>query len=107
MCAFDLLPAAVRAALRDAGHNWSARQVRQEMRRTKAKRKACMRDAGVLVAFIADQDKREHDADAQAGRVCGGQRDEHRGMAAARVASNQLVLRRVRVAAYRHVMWRG
>jgi hypothetical protein len=65
MCAFDLLPAAVH----DADHNWSAREVRQEMRRTKAMRKACMRDAGVVVAFIADQDKRKHDADAQAGRV--------------------------------------
>ena len=103
MCAFDLLPAAVR----DADHNWSARQVRQEMRRTKAMRKACMRDAGVVVAFIADQDKRKHDADAHAGRVCGGQRDEHRGMAAARMAGHQLVRRRVRVAAYRHVMGRG
>ena len=88
MCVFDLLPAAVRAALRDADHNWSARQVRQEMRRTKAKRKACMRDAAAVVAFIADQDKRKHDTDAQAGRVCGGQRDEHRGKAAARVGAH-------------------
>ena len=66
-----------------------------------------MRDAAAVAAFIADQDKRKHDADAQAGRVCGGQRDEHRGMAAARVASHQLVRRRVRVAACHHVMGRG
>jgi hypothetical protein len=66
-----------------------------------------MRDAAAVVAFIADQDKRKHDADAQAGRLCGGQRDEHRGMAAARVAGHQLVRRRVRVAAYHRVMGRG
>lgn len=71
MEAFDLLPKAVRQALANSDHNWSAAQLYFEHKRRK--RPEC-RTAAACVAFLTDQDKRKHEADADRGLVCGGQR---------------------------------
>ena len=72
MAAFDRLPKALRRALADADHNWSGEQL------YKARRAKRHQDQiGTItqaVAFIRAQDARKHNADADAGLVCGGQR---------------------------------
>lgn len=56
MEAFDRLPKAVRQALAESDHNWSAYQAYAVLRRTKHKRPAQAKDAAALVAFIRAED---------------------------------------------------
>jgi hypothetical protein len=74
MDAFDKLPAIVRAALAMSDTNWSAAQLRKELRRAKADRKPQVQDAKTAAAFIRQQDAAKHRSDADLGIVCGGQR---------------------------------
>jgi hypothetical protein len=71
MDAFDRLPKAVREALRNADHNWSAAQVYHEHKRRKV---PAMRTAASIAAFIREQDAAKHHTDAERGLVMGGQR---------------------------------
>jgi hypothetical protein len=72
MDAFDRLPKAVREALRNSDHNWSAAQCLSELRKPKARRRIA--DAQALVAFVTEQDRKAHERGAAAGLVCPGQR---------------------------------
>ena len=74
MADFDKLPRAVRAALREADHNWSGTQILRALRKRKANRPEKARDAKTLLQTIRDQDRFVHNRDAAAGIVCGGQR---------------------------------
>ena len=78
MGAFDQLPKALRQALANADHNWSARMVLQLRRR-----KATNRIGGMPVSFettagaiaaLHISDTHKHRKDAAAGIVCGDQR---------------------------------
>jgi hypothetical protein len=70
MDAYDRLPRALRQVLQDSDHNWSAKQLRLESCRPKAKRKPQVATTAAAVAFIRQQDNARHMADAAAGLVC-------------------------------------
>src|SRR5262245_32380841 len=71
MDAFDQLPKALREALANSDHNWSASQALSALRKPKAKRIGRpYENAQTLAAYITTKDKAKHDADAAAGLVC-------------------------------------
>jgi hypothetical protein len=69
MAAFDRLPKAVRQALANSDHNWSARQALVELKRPRKRRKAQCMNATALAEFIRQSDKAKHERDAAAGIV--------------------------------------
>lgn len=76
---FDKLPKALRVALADSDHNWSAGHVTQ-LRRAKTRRilpcgtKVSFATTAEAVTAIKASDISQHTRDADAGLVCGGQR---------------------------------
>lgn len=70
MDAYDRLPKALREALQNSDHNWSAAQVRRETCKRKANRKPQLATTAAAVAFIRQQDNAKHRIDAMAGLVC-------------------------------------
>jgi hypothetical protein len=62
MSAFDKLPRALREALANADHNWSAAQLYRERRKPKAKRHAQLATNESTLAFLIEQDARKHNA---------------------------------------------
>jgi hypothetical protein len=74
MNAFDQLPRAMREALANADHNWSARHCLTELRKPFYRRRSEFRNAQAGVEFIKMQDKAKHMHDAANGEILEGQR---------------------------------